>query len=106
MSLRAIPAPAWFVAALIPMVASQVVRLHQHDPATWIFWDYAGRISALAILAATPSARGVAFPLEKLRMGLWQVVAWIVGIVIADHFLGSWVRRTINTALPTSVLGA
>jgi hypothetical protein len=40
MSLRAIPAPLWFVAALVPMVASQIVRLEQSDPATWIFWDY------------------------------------------------------------------
>jgi hypothetical protein len=105
MSLRAIPAPAWFVAALIPMVASQVVRLHQHDPATWIFWDYAGRISALAVLAAIPSARTVAFRWEKVRMGPWQAVIWIAGLVIADHYLGSWLRRTINTALPTTVLG-
>ena len=42
MSLRAIPARVWFVAALVPMVASQIVRLQQSDPATWMFWDYAG----------------------------------------------------------------
>ena len=49
MSLRAIPAPVWFVAALVPMVVSQIVRLEQSDAATWIFWDYAGRLGALAI---------------------------------------------------------
>ena len=38
-------------------------------------------------------------------MALWKVVLWIAGIVVADHYLGGWARRTINTALPTSVLG-
>src|SRR5260221_3506220 len=61
MSLRAIPAPLWFVAALVPMVVSQIVRLEQSDPATWIAWDYAGRIGALAVLGAIPSARTLAF---------------------------------------------
>ena len=106
MSPRAVPAPAWFVAALIPLVASQVLRLHQHDPGTWVLWDYAGRLGALGMLAAIPSARAVAFPWAKRRMALWQVAVWIAGIVIADHYLGGWARRTINAALPTSVLGA
>src|SRR5436309_3433485 len=66
MSLRAIPAPLWFVAALVPMVVSQIVRLEQSDPATWIFWDYAGRVGALAVLAAIPSGRIVAFQWERL----------------------------------------
>jgi hypothetical protein len=60
MSLRAVPAPLWFVAALVPIMASQIVRLEQSDPATWILWDYAGRIGALAVLGAIPSARTVA----------------------------------------------
>jgi hypothetical protein len=51
MSPRAFPAPVWFVAALIPMVASQIVRLQQHDPGSWIFWDYTGRLSGLAVIA-------------------------------------------------------
>jgi uncharacterized protein len=39
-------------------------------------------------------------------MALWRVALWIAGIVVADHYLGGWARRTINTALPASVLGA
>jgi hypothetical protein len=100
-----IPAPIWFVAALIPMVASQIVRLHQHDPAAWVFWDYAGRIAGLSILAAVPSARAVAFRWDRLRIALWKVVLWIAAIVIADHYLGGLARRTINAAWPASVLG-
>jgi hypothetical protein len=106
MLLRAIPAPLWFVAALVPMVASQIVRLQQSDPATWIFWDYAGRLGALAVLGAIPSARIVTFRWERLRMARWEAAFWIVGIVLVDHYLAGWIRRTINTALPATVLGA
>jgi uncharacterized protein len=105
MSLRIIPAPIWFAAALIPMVASQIARLQQTDLGTWIFWDYAGRLGGLAILAIIPSARAVAFRWERLRMDLWKVALWIVGIVLADHFLGGWARRVIDTALPATALG-
>jgi uncharacterized protein len=105
MSPRAIPGPIWFAAALVPMVASQIVRLYQHDPGIWIFWDYAGRLGGLSILAAIPSARAVAFRWERLRMALWKVVLWIAGLAAADHYLGGWARRTINTALPATVLG-
>jgi hypothetical protein len=106
MSLRAIPAPLWFVAVLFPMVASQVLRLQQSDPATWIFWDYAGRLGALAVLVAIPSARAVAFRWQHLRITRWGAAIWIVGIVLVDHYLCGWIRRTINTALPATVLGA
>jgi hypothetical protein len=105
MSPRTIPAPAWFMATLTPLVASQIVRLHQHDPETWVFWDYAGRLGGLAILASIPSARAVAFRWVRLRMALWKVALWIVAIVIADHYLGGWARRTVNAALPATVLG-
>jgi membrane protease YdiL (CAAX protease family) len=102
---RAIAAPLWFVAALFAMVASQILRLQQTDPATWIFWDYAGRLGALAVLIAIPSARNVAFNRQSLRMRHWEAVLWIAGLVLVDHYLGSWVRQTANTALPTAVLG-
>ena len=105
MSLRAIPAPLWFVAALVPMVVSQIVRLEQSNPATWIFWDYAGRVGALAVLAAIPSGRIVAFQWERLRTTYLEAAGWIVGIVLADHYACGWIRRTLNTALPATVLG-
>ena len=38
-------------------------------------------------------------------MALWKAAAWIVIVVVADHYLGGWTRRTINTALPAMVLG-
>jgi uncharacterized protein len=105
MSFRAIPAPLWFLAALVPMVVSQIVRLEQSDPATWISWDYAGRVGGLAVLGAIPSARAVAFKWERLRITPWEAASWIVGIVLVDHYLCGWIRRTINAALPATVLG-
>src|SRR5262245_18286235 len=87
------------------MVASQVLRLHQHDPGGWIFWDYAARISGLAILAAIPSASAVAFQRRNLRMALWQVSRWITAVVLADHYLGGWIRWTVNGLLPATLLG-
>lgn len=105
MTLRSIPAPLWMAAALFPMVASQVVRLHQSDPALWIFWDYAGRLGALAILGIIPSARAVAFRFEPFRMPQSQAAIWIVGVVLTDHYVGGWIRHTMNAALPATVLG-
>jgi membrane protease YdiL (CAAX protease family) len=102
---HAIPAPIWFVAALVPMVACQIVRLQQTDAGSWIFWDYAGRLGGLAVLAIIPSARAIAFRREPLRMMLWQIALWIAGVVLADHYLGGWMRRTLNAALPATVFG-
>jgi uncharacterized protein len=104
-SPRAIRASIWFVAAVIPMVVSQVVRLQQSDPAMWIFWDYAGRLGALTVLGAIRSARLVAFRWERLRIALWETAIWVIGIVLFDHSFCGWIRQTINTALPATVLG-
>jgi membrane protease YdiL (CAAX protease family) len=106
MTLRFIPAPLWMAAALFPMVVSQIVRLQQSDPAAWIFWDYAGRLGALAVLGAIPSARTIAFRFEPFRMARWEAAIWIIGIVVAVQFLFGGIRRILNAALPATVLGA
>jgi CAAX protease family protein len=56
---QGVDALLWFVAALIPMTVSQIVRLHQFDTAAW---------SALAALAAIPSARIVAFQRKRIQV--------------------------------------
>ncbi len=88
MSGRDIHALLWFGAALIPMVASQTLRLQQSYPAIWIFWDYAGRIGTLAMLVAIPLMRTVAFRREKIQIALWEAALWIAGLVLVDHYLG------------------
>ena len=80
-------------------------ELQQSDAATWICWDYAGRFGGLAVLGAIPSARTVAFRWERLRISLWEVAAWIIVIVLTDHYFCGWIRRLINTTLPATVLG-
>jgi uncharacterized protein len=90
------------VAAFIPMVASQVMRLQHHDPGGWLLWDYAGRLGGLAVLAAL--AWPVAFRGEKLRMPWVQVVLWVLGVVLINHYIGGWIR-TGNHVFPSTVLG-
>src|SRR5262249_34213118 len=95
----------WFAAALVPMVASQLIRLQQTDAAAWVFWDYAGRLGGLAVLALIPAARAVAFRREGLRIPRWEAGAWIVAIVAADHWAGGLIRRSVNAAFPAALLG-
>jgi hypothetical protein len=85
------------------MLASQILRLHSHDAASWIFWDYAGRLSGLAVLAAMPAARAVAFRWEGRRLPLWKIALWIAGFVLMCIALVG-LGRMINAALPMTVL--
>src|SRR5438067_1769428 len=99
MSARSAAAPLWLAAALVPMIASQLVRLHQIDPAAWCFCDYAGRIGALAVLLAMPSARAVAFQHQQMPASQWDATLKIViGLVLANFFFVKWLTPTINAA--------
>ncbi|MCD9111105.1 hypothetical protein [Bradyrhizobium japonicum] len=95
----------WFVLALMALVASQVMRLHQHQALSWLLWDYAGRIAALTILAAVPSARIAAFRTGERQISLFEIVLWIVGICLLDRFV-QLPQSLLNAAFPTTVLGA
>jgi membrane protease YdiL (CAAX protease family) len=77
-----VPGIWWFALALVPLVASQLMRLHQDTAAGWLAWDYAGRIAALAILAAIPAARAIAYRTQKRRISFLEIGVWIAGIVL------------------------
>ena len=62
-------------------------------------------MGALAVLAAIRSARAAAFQRERLSTTYWEAASWIVGIVLFDHYVCGWIRRTVNAALPATVLG-
>src|ERR1700760_2294476 len=96
--------PVWFIAALLVMVASQLARLHQHDAASWLLWDYGGRAAALAVLAAIPSVRVMAFSPRDRRMSVWKIALWITGIALVGIYLPLW-TQLIDTAFPTVRLG-
>jgi membrane protease YdiL (CAAX protease family) len=98
------PSLWWFALALVPLVASQLIRLHQHSAAGWLVWDYAGRIAALVILAAFPAARAIAYRMEKRRITLVEAGVWIAGIVMLDR-LGQWPQRLINATFPATIIG-
>jgi len=95
----------WFGLALVPLVASQIMRLHQQQAASWLIWDYAGRITALAILAVIPQARVAAFRTSKRYISLFEIGLWVVGISLLDR-LSLWSQSLINAAFPAAVLGA
>jgi membrane protease YdiL (CAAX protease family) len=94
----------WFGAALVPLVASQFIRLQQHQAASWLLWDYAGRIGALTILAAVPSVRVVAFRRSKRQVSFAEIAVWVAGISLLERE-SQWLRRLLNAAFPMTVLG-
>jgi hypothetical protein len=81
------------------------MRLHQHQALSWLLWDYAGRITALTILAAVPSARIAVFRTGERQISLFEIVLWILGICLLDRFI-QLPRSLLNAAFPTTVLGA
>lgn len=98
-------ASSWFIAALVPMAASQFIRLQQVDPLAWIFWDYAGRVSALVILLAIPAARTVAFQKKELRISLPETIFWVIGLTLLDLYFFRWAGGNIDAVSPQTVLG-
>ncbi|PAY04244.1 CPBP family intramembrane metalloprotease [Bradyrhizobium sp. UFLA03-84] len=80
------------------------MRLHQHHAANWLAWDYGGRIAALAVLAAIPAARTVAFRPGQNRISLLEIGVWIAATSLLER-LSQWPRRLINAALPATVIG-
>jgi len=97
--------PLWFVAAIAPMLVSEIVRLSQTDPFTWIAYDYAGRIIALTVLAAVPAARSVAFVHQEIRIPWWEVAFWIIGLVAFDSVVDHGISDHINALFPGTQLG-
>lgn len=88
------------------MVASQLARLHQTEPVAWILWDYAGRIGALAVLAATPPARAIAFQRERLDASRWELaLRSILWLVVIDAVL-KWLPPLVDAAIPGARLDA
>lgn len=84
----------WFISAIGVMVASQIVRLFQVDPLSWLICDYAGRGGGLLILAAVPQARLVAFARDPRALAWWKVLIAILSLTVFERlcwYASHWV---------------
>jgi membrane protease YdiL (CAAX protease family) len=73
--------------------------VQQTDAGLWVACDYAGRIGALAILAAVPAARAVAFRKFRLAISWWEIVAWTLAIVLLDRLLDGVIWKAFGPVL-------
>jgi hypothetical protein len=89
----------WFLLALVPAIASQIVRMGQKDPTAWIAFDYAGRLGTLAVLAAIPAARSVAFARETREVGCSELAIWVACLLAFELIVGrsvAWISNPQN----------
>jgi membrane protease YdiL (CAAX protease family) len=98
------PIAGWTIAAIGLNVLFQIIRLQQTDPSAWLFWDYAGRLAVLAVLAVDPAVRAAVYRRERLKISLAIVINW--GLLLIPISIGSWVAGHIYSAfLPQLRLG-
>jgi hypothetical protein len=97
--------PIWFLAAALPMIAAQMLRLQQTEAAAWLLCDYAGRLGTIAVLAAMPVARRVAFARPAPTMDAGRIAIWIVALWLATIFGIDLVKRILVYGVPVRPLG-
>lgn len=95
----------WFALIFVPMVASQLLRLGQHQPGPWLALDYAGRLAALSLLAAIPEARRVAFAPGRREAGWAEIGLWMAGVVALTLLVAQRVMDFIDLRIPGTSLG-
>jgi uncharacterized protein len=90
----------WFLLALVPAVASQIVRMGQTDPLAWLAWDYAGRLGTLVVLAVIPAARSVAFAREARTVRWSELAIWVACLLAFELIIGRSIASIIDAAIP------
>jgi uncharacterized protein len=103
--LKKEPVPFWFLAALVPLVASQFVRLQQTDPLAWVISDYVGRLGALALLIVLPSARSTAFQREQRKISWWECSLWIILLLFVDVVILRRLELSVTAWFPGTAFG-
>src|SRR3569623_1382303 len=93
------PIVGWTIAAICLNVLFQIVRLQQADPPTWLFWDYAGRLAVLAVLAVNPAVRAAIYRRERLKISPAIVINWGL-LLIPISFATDTAARVYTAALP------
>ncbi len=98
------PIVGWTIAAIGLNVLCQIMRLQQTNPASWLFWDYAGRLAVLAMLAIHPAVRAAVYRSERLEISLAIVINW--GLLFVPFFIAARIAGDIYAAhLPELRLG-
>jgi hypothetical protein len=82
------------------------MRMQQTDPVAWLAFDYAGRLGSLAVLAAIPAARIVAFRREALEIAWLELTIWAVGLLAFELIIGQAMAWIINLLIPGTWLTA
>jgi membrane protease YdiL (CAAX protease family) len=88
-----------------PLIGSQLFRLAQTDRLAWLAWDYAGRMAALALLHALPSAREVAFANEPRRTEWLATLGWVLALVALYRLVHVWIKPGVEMLVPGTKLG-
>src|SRR5262249_13975941 len=101
----ALAVPLWFGAALMPLVAAQIVRLYQTSAFAWLMSDYSGRLAALCVLWFIPAARTVAFAPQRLKVGVVEMVVWVIGITALYLIIDRPLSGFIDNLLPGTRMG-
>jgi uncharacterized protein len=97
--------PLWFMAAFVPLLASQIARLGQTEPLAWLACDWAGRLGALAVLWAVPTARAIAFTPQPRKIGRAEAILWVIGLAGLYLIVERPLQALIDSALPGTRLG-
>jgi membrane protease YdiL (CAAX protease family) len=94
----------WFLLALVPAVASQIVRMGQTDPVAWAACDYAGRLATLAVLATIPAARNVAFARETREVSWSELAVWVACLLAFELIIARSIAWIIDAVIPRTRL--
>ncbi len=95
---------AWMIVVGCAELTAQIIRLQQTDPTAWLYYDYAGRLAVLALLAANPAVRTAVYRPERLKISLAVVINWgllLIPILCAARIVG----QLYAAFLPTFRLG-
>jgi uncharacterized protein len=95
----------WMLAAAGAAAISQVIRLQHTGPASWLFWDYAGRLTVLLLLALHPAVRSAVFRFQRPQVSIRVAVTW--GLLFVPIMSALWLAGRIYAGfLPEFRLGS
>jgi membrane protease YdiL (CAAX protease family) len=95
----------WMIAVAMVELASQVLRLHQTKPGTWLAIDYASRLVALALLAVDPVLRRVVYCRQPRQIHFLELAGWSAAFIVL-HLVRVELSPVLYQHLPSIRLGS